>query len=60
MLKFGTDESRIRGNIGVRWVTTDVFSTGGAQFPRYTDPGRPAAGSRWTRVTWPRQTTARS
>jgi iron complex outermembrane recepter protein len=44
MLKFGTDESKIRGNVGVRWVTTDVFSTGGAQFPRYTMPGPPNPG----------------
>jgi TonB-dependent receptor len=44
MLKFGKDDSKIRGNVGVRWVTTDVFSTGGAQFPRYSEPGPPPAG----------------
>jgi iron complex outermembrane recepter protein len=44
MLKFGKDDSKIRGNVGVRWVTTDVFSTGGAQFPRYTEPSPPQPG----------------
>lgn len=44
MLKFGKDDSKLRGNVGVRWVTTDVFSTGGAQFPRYSEPGPPPAG----------------
>lgn len=44
MLKFGTDESNLKGNIGVRWVKTDVSSTGGAQFPLYTAPSAPAPG----------------
>jgi TonB-dependent receptor len=49
MLKFGGDEAEIgginiRGNIGVRWVKTDVSSTGGAQFPLYTAPSPPAPG----------------
>jgi iron complex outermembrane recepter protein len=49
MLKFGGEESKIgnvsvRGNVGVRWVTTDVSSTGGAQFPLYTAPAAPPAG----------------
>lgn len=51
MLKFGGDDTKIgnvsvRGNVGVRWVKTDVSSTGGAQYPRYTfdapQPGQPA------------------
>jgi len=49
MLKFGGDETKIgnvtvRGNIGVRWVKTDVDSTGGAQFPLYQAPAAPGAG----------------
>ncbi|HET9474985.1 MAG TPA: TonB-dependent receptor, partial [Steroidobacteraceae bacterium] len=49
MLKFGGDETSIggvsvRGNIGVRWVKTDVSSTGGAQFPLYQTPSAPAPG----------------
>jgi TonB-dependent receptor len=49
MLKFGGDETTIgnvtvRGNIGVRWVKTDVSSTGGAQFPLYQEPSAPAPG----------------
>jgi TonB-dependent receptor len=44
MLKFGGEDTKIgnisvRGNVGVRWVTTDAFSTGGAQFPIYNNPG---------------------
>ncbi len=43
MFKFGNDDTKIgnisvKGNVGVRWVTTDVFSTGGAQFPRFVAP----------------------
>jgi len=50
MFKFGNDETKIgnvsvKGNIGVRWVSTDVFSTGGAQFPALNIPGPPQAGS---------------
>jgi iron complex outermembrane recepter protein len=44
MLKFGGEDTKIgnisvRGNVGVRWVTTDAFSSGGAQFPLYSTPG---------------------
>jgi len=50
MFKFGNDETKIgpvsvKGNIGVRWVSTEVFSTGGAQFPTFTMPAAPMAGS---------------
>ena len=46
MLKFGGDDTKwgnvsVRGNIGVRWVKTDVSSTGGAQFPLYSAPSPP-------------------
>ncbi|HEU4591014.1 MAG TPA: TonB-dependent receptor [Steroidobacteraceae bacterium] len=46
MLKFGNEETKlgnisVRGNIGVRWVKTDVSSTGGAQFPLYQAPSPP-------------------
>ena len=46
MLKFGNEDTKIgnvsvKGNIGVRWVKTDVSSTGGAQFPLYTAPSPP-------------------
>jgi TonB-dependent receptor len=49
MFKFGNDETKIgnisvKGNIGVRYVTTDVFSTGGAQFPRFQNPSPPDPG----------------
>jgi len=49
MLKFGGEDTKIgnisvRGNIGVRWVTTDAFSSGGAQFPRWTMPGLQSNG----------------
>ena len=43
MFKFGNDDTKIgnvavKGNIGVRWVTTEVTSTGGVQFPRFILP----------------------
>ena len=43
MFKFGNDETKIgnvsvKGNIGVRYVETQVSSTGGAQFPRFVAP----------------------
>jgi len=43
MLKFGNDDTNwgsvnVRGNIGVRYVTTDVAATGGIQFPVFTMP----------------------
>ena len=46
MLKFGDEDTKlgnisVRGNIGVRWVKTDVSSTGGAQFPLYVAPSPP-------------------
>ena len=49
MFKFGSDETKIgnvsvRGNIGVRYVTTDVFSAGGVQFPRFVMPSQPDPG----------------
>lgn len=49
MLKFGGDDTKwgpvsVRGNVGVRWVRTDVSSTGGAQFPLYTAPSAPPPG----------------
>lgn len=49
MLKFGGDESKIgnvsvRGNIGLRYVTTEVSSTGGAVYPLYTAPSAPEPG----------------
>ena len=49
MLKFGGDDTKIgnvsvRGNIGVRYVKTDVSSTGGAQFPLYEAPDPPMMG----------------
>jgi TonB-dependent receptor len=44
MLKFGNEDTKIgnvslRGNIGVRWVTTDVYGTGGVGFKAYAAPG---------------------
>jgi len=50
MLKFGNEDTKIgnvsvKGNIGLRWVKTDVSSTGGAQFPLYTSPGAPSPGN---------------
>ena len=50
MLKFGGDDTKIgnvsvRGNVGVRWVTTDVFATGGYQFKVYSPPGDGANGN---------------
>jgi len=49
MLKFGGDDTKIgnvsvKGNIGVRYVETEVSSTGGAQFPLYTAPSAPEPG----------------
>jgi TonB-dependent receptor len=49
MFKFGGEDTRIgnvsvKGNIGVRYVKTDVSSTGGAQFPLYTAPSAPEPG----------------
>ena len=49
MLKFGGDDTKIgnvsvKGNIGVRYVKTDVSSTGGAQYPLYTAPSAPEPG----------------
>jgi iron complex outermembrane receptor protein len=38
MLKFGNEDGSIKGNFGVRYVTTEVSSTGGAQFPRFVAP----------------------
>lgn len=43
MLKFGNDDTNwgnvnVRGNIGVRWVTTEVGAVGGVQFPVYEAP----------------------
>src|SRR5690349_7252685 len=50
MLKFGNEDTKIgnvslRGNIGVRWVTTDVFGTGGVGFKAYSPPGAGANGN---------------
>jgi len=50
MLKFGNEDTKIgnvsvKGNIGVRWVKTDTSSTGGAQFPLYSNPGPPSPGN---------------
>ena len=51
MLKFGGDDTKIgnvsvRGNIGVRWVKTDVSRPGGVQFPLYAAAAAaPAPGS---------------
>jgi iron complex outermembrane receptor protein len=50
MLKFGGEDTKIgnisvRGNVGVRWVTTDVFGTGGVQFTRYSAPGAGTNGN---------------
>ena len=47
MLKFGGDETKIgnvsvRGNIGVRFVKTEVFAVGGLQYPLYVEPTIPA------------------
>jgi TonB-dependent receptor len=43
MLKFGGDDTdigglNVRGNIGVRFVKTDVTAVGGVQLPRFTPP----------------------
>ena len=43
MLKFGGDDTKIgnvgfRGNIGVRWVKTEVAAVGGIAFPIWTPP----------------------
>jgi iron complex outermembrane receptor protein len=50
MLKFGGTDTQlfgmdVKGNIGVRYVTTEVSSTGGAQFPLYTAPSPPLPGA---------------
>ena len=50
MLKFGNEDTKIgnvsvRGNVGVRWVTTDVFATGGVGFHEYVQPGDGANGN---------------
>ncbi|HEY6124367.1 MAG TPA: TonB-dependent receptor [Steroidobacteraceae bacterium] len=51
MLKFGGDDTKwgnlpVKGNIGVRYVETDVNSTGSIQYPGFTrpipDPGAPS------------------
>lgn len=44
MLKFGNEDTNVgginvRGNIGVRYVTTDVGATGGIQFRGFDPPG---------------------
>ena len=49
MLKFGSDESKIgnvavRGNIGVRFVKTEVSAVGGIQFPTWSPPSPPQPG----------------
>jgi len=60
MLKFGNDDTNwgsvnVRGNIGVRYVTTDVAATGGIQFPSFTAPtncvGTPTAPAPATCLT---------
>jgi TonB-dependent receptor len=43
MLKFGNDDTNwgsvnVRGNIGVRYVTTEVTAKGGIQYPNFTMP----------------------
>jgi iron complex outermembrane receptor protein len=50
MLKFGGEETKIgnvsvRGNIGVRFVKTEVTSEGGVAFPSINRPPLPAPGS---------------
>jgi TonB-dependent receptor len=50
MLKFGGEDTKIgnvsfRGNIGVRWVTTDVFGSGGVLFKAYSPPGQGSNGN---------------
>ena len=49
MFKFGGDDTKIgnvsvKGNIGVRWVKTDVAAIGGVQFPTWTTPNPPQPG----------------
>ena len=49
MFKFGGDDTKIgnvsvKGNIGVRYVTTEVNAIGGVQFPPFTAPTAPAPG----------------
>jgi TonB-dependent receptor len=46
MLKFGGDDTKIgnvsfRGNVGVRWVKTEVTASGGIQYPIWTPPAPP-------------------
>ncbi|HUQ10201.1 MAG TPA: TonB-dependent receptor [Steroidobacteraceae bacterium] len=50
MLKFGGDDTKIgnisvRGNVGVRWVKTEVGAEGGIAFPSFTRPSLPAPGA---------------
>jgi TonB-dependent receptor len=50
MLKFGGDDTKfgnisVRGNVGVRWVKTDVEAEGGIAFPSFTRPSLPAPGA---------------
>jgi iron complex outermembrane receptor protein len=50
MLKFGGEDTKIgnisvRGNVGVRWVTTDVFGSGGVLFKAYAPPGQGTNGN---------------
>ena len=49
MLKFGGDDTKfgnisVRGNVGVRFVKTEVSAEGGIAFPSFTRPSLPAPG----------------
>jgi iron complex outermembrane recepter protein len=49
MLKFGGDDTKIgnisvRGNIGVRWVKTEVEAEGGIAYPSFNRPPLPQPG----------------
>jgi len=49
MLKFGNDDTKIgnvsvRGNIGVRFVKTEVSAEGGIAYPSFTRPALPGPG----------------